>query len=509
MSRSRKQAAVYSTIVGLVNSVITIILTFVLRTILLKCFSTEYVGLYTVLTQTIGILVGFDAGLSSSIMIRIHKPIAENDIEKIRYTYFLVRVIYYVRSALVLGFGTIIGLIMPRIIVTNIDVGDIYIYYFAYLMLNAVSYLFIFDYFMLETVQKRYIASIAVGITNVVVSILNILSIIYIRSYGLYIVLTALNSIVGYFICSRVFRRMYPTYLYKYKVDASLLLEFKELFGMAIHTLSNTVVKHSETIIISAVVSLVSTGLYSNYHMIITALNTLVVQLTSSVKDPLRNIAVTSSFKKAMEYVKKVVFLYGMVMGIMCITFCATADVFVTVFWGKENVFTSEYTVYLMACSAFLLVIANPIVDYYYCKEMYIIDRYSPIIEIILNIIISLFLGKLCGLDGIIMGTIITYAYRIIHRTSVLCKEEDKNQMKELLVLYVKLLTTVICFSVIFTKLVKLLLNNYTIFSFILSAGIVCCISLLFIWVIYGRTSEFLYYKAYFIDILDNKIRRK
>jgi O-antigen/teichoic acid export membrane protein len=124
MKMGRKKTTIISTFVGIISSLVGIMLTFVLRTYLLKCFNNEYVGLYTLLTQTVGILVGIDGGLSSSVLIKIHKPIAENNIEEIRRNYYLVRVIFYFRSILVLFVGSIIGFLIPRMTETIIDINE-------------------------------------------------------------------------------------------------------------------------------------------------------------------------------------------------------------------------------------------------------------------------------------------------------------------------------------------------------------------------------------------------
>ena len=509
MRIGRKKAAIISTVVGLFSSLIGLVLTFVLRTYLLKCFNNEYVGLYALLSQTVGILVGIDGGLSSSILIKIHKPIADNNIEEIRKKYYLVRVIYYFRAILVLAIGSIIGFFIPQMINTSFDLSFMYVCYYTYLILNALSYCFIFDYFMLETVQRRFVATVIVCLTNIVFSVLNILSMIIFKNYLLYLAFTVLNVVVAYFVCSIVFRHMYKDFYKRYKLDRGFLSEFKELFGMAFHTLSNTVIKHSDTIIMSTVLDLTTTGLYSNYHIIINGVNTLAQQLSLSVKDPLRNISVSATNEVAEKSVKRMTFLFCIVMGSMCITFCSLADVFVTIFWGIENVFDGYFTVVLMAICAMILLISNPLVDYYYCKELYKVDKISPLFEVLLNILVSVLLGIVIGIDGIIVGTIVTYLFRIVYRSFAIKKQIKLNSFLTINLMIITFTVVVGILSFLGKDLVSLLMNNYTITNFVLYGIVILSLSFIILFSCSAWTKESKYFRNYVHELFAKKHKKR
>ena len=133
---SRKKASLISIIMGLINSAITICLTFLIRTVVLREFGVEYVGLYSLLSQTVGILAGVDGGVSSALFIRMHKPIADDNIEEIHNSYFLIRVVYHVRGVLVFVIGMVVAFFLPQIANTSIDMSLVLSCYFVFLILN-------------------------------------------------------------------------------------------------------------------------------------------------------------------------------------------------------------------------------------------------------------------------------------------------------------------------------------------------------------------------------------
>lgn len=510
MSRvaSRKTASLMSSLVGLINSGITICLTFLMRTVVLKEFGVEYVGLYSLLSQTVGILAGVDGGVSSALFIRMHKPIAEDNLGEIQKYYFLIRIVYRVRGILVFAIGMVVALFIPRIANTSIEMTIVISCYIAFLLLNALSYCFNYDYFMLETVQKRYIASAIVCVVNVVVSVINIFLVYQTHNYFLYIIITSLNQVISYSICKLVFRNIKKQYYKKLRFERKYFKDIIDLLGMSLHTFSNILITNSDTIMMSMLLTLVVTGFYSNYYLILTGVNTLAMQITLSIKDPFRNLVMTSSDKVAYLNIKRIVFLYVIIAGTMGATYSAMADFFVKIFWGNENIISNQLTVYLLAFSFFINIISSPIVDYYYCKEYYRKDRISPLIEIVINIVLSVVLAKLIGLNGIIIGTIVTYLYRLAHRSKVVYGSYSNLYFKEMLFLLIKGISVYILITILLRHVVQMLAHYQNIIWFLIWAFAIAIISFSMQYLVFRKENEMAYYKSFFMEIVYKIIKR-
>lgn len=505
---SRKTASLISTIMGLINSAISIFLTFLIRTVVLKEFGVEYVGLYSLLSQTIGILAGVDGGISSALFIRMHKPIASNNIDEIQNSYYLIRVVYSVRGILVFTIGTIVAFFLPIIANTSIDLTVVYCCYFAFLVLNAISYFFIYDFFMLETIQKRYIASAVVCVVNIFITAINLVCVYKYHSYLTYIIITSLNQVIAYSICRIIFRSIKKDYYKRLRFKKGYFKEILSLLGMSLHTFSNILITNSDTIMMSALLSLAVTGFYANYHLILTGVTTFATQLTLSIKDPFRNLALTSSEENSFINIKRIVLLYSVVIGAMGITFSAMADFFVGIFWGMENIINSSFTVYLLAISFYINILSGPIVDYYYCKEYYRKDKISPIIEIFLNIATSILLARIIGLNGIIVGTILTYLYRFIHRSRIVYGSFCNSAFVEIFSFVLKSLLIYVVLSLGFRFFISTLGTNRNIYTFIVFAIMIFCLSLFIMYCLFKKQKEMRYFESYFTH-LSKKILEK
>ena len=277
---------------------------------------------------------------------------------------------------------------------------------------------------------------------------------------------------------------------------------------MAFHTFSNILITNSDTIIMSSLLSLVVTGYYANYYLIITGVNTFAMQLTLSIKDPFRNLAMTSSDEIAQINIKRIVFLYAIVVGAMGITYSAMADFFVRIFWGSENIIADQFTVYLLAISFYLNILSTPIVDYYYCKEYYRKDKISPVIEIIVNILLSIVLAKLIGLNGIIIGTIVTYLYRFFHRSKIIYGKILNKNMRELLVIFIKSIVIYIIMSFGSRLVIREFVSNVSMFYFLIWAVIVFGFSLIVLCCFFVKEKEMKYYRTYFLEIMRKILKR-
>ena len=131
---------------GLIQKVLTLIVPFINRTVIIKVLGMEYLGLNSLFTSVLSILSLAELGISSAIISAMYKPIAENDTELV-----CALMNYFKKAYRVIGlFVTVVGLgIMPFL--SKVVKGDvppdvnIYILYIIYLSNNAISY-YLFAY---------------------------------------------------------------------------------------------------------------------------------------------------------------------------------------------------------------------------------------------------------------------------------------------------------------------------------------------------------------------------
>ena len=117
---SRRKNGVRNIYWGLLNKLITVIFPFILRTILIKKLGTEYLGLSNLFTSILQVLSLSELGLGSAMVFDLYKPIAENDVKRIRTLQQAYRVIHKIIGLFILSAGLIILPFIKHLIHGNI-----------------------------------------------------------------------------------------------------------------------------------------------------------------------------------------------------------------------------------------------------------------------------------------------------------------------------------------------------------------------------------------------------
>ena len=103
-------------ITGVISKIVSLILPFVARTVILYALGSAYLGVGTLFTSVLSFLSLAELGFSSAITFAMYKPIAEHDTEKICALLNYYRKLYRIIGCVVLAIGLSIMPIIPLLI---------------------------------------------------------------------------------------------------------------------------------------------------------------------------------------------------------------------------------------------------------------------------------------------------------------------------------------------------------------------------------------------------------
>ena len=128
---------------AMMAQVVTIILSFVTRTCLVRILGIEAVSLNGLFTQVIAAISLAEMGAGTAIVYNLYKPLAEGDHEKVSQLMNLFRTAYWIIGAATLVIGILLIPWLPYLVtdVTS-DISYIRIVYLMFIFQSAVSYLF-------------------------------------------------------------------------------------------------------------------------------------------------------------------------------------------------------------------------------------------------------------------------------------------------------------------------------------------------------------------------------
>lgn len=410
MKSERKKSSFKNMITAVSSNVLTIIVGLVAQAVFIKILGSEYLGLNGLFSNVISMLGIVELGMGSAIIYNMYKPIAENDHEKIKSLMQFYKKSYRIITLII----SIIGIMIIPFIKYIVDIESItvdinvYLVYILFLLETICSYILSYKRSMLYADQKEYITNIIHMGYTVLVNTMQLTFLYFTHDYYLYLIIKVMMRLVENIVISSYVNRRYSYLLDNNvtKLDSKTEKDiFQKIRALFFHKIGTFIVSGTDNIIISKYLGLVTVGLYSNYYMIINAVQTVINHIIQATRASVGNLLVTESKTKQFDVFNKIRFVNFWISCFSSICIFVIMDSFITIWIGYKFVLPTK--VLLVLVINFFIVSSRS--TYGAFKEaagIFYEDRFVPIIESLLNIVLSIIFVKKFGLMGVFMGTI-------------------------------------------------------------------------------------------------------
>ena len=159
MATSRTKNSIRNSTTSTITQILTVLMDFVVKTIFIDVLGKEYLGINGVFSIIIILLSLAYLGIGMAIPYSLYKPLADNDTKKVKSLMKYYSKIYSGIGFIVLLIGLSITPFLPLIIKDMPDIPHIYLIYMMFVTHSALSYLFVYKRFLIESDQKGYIVS--------------------------------------------------------------------------------------------------------------------------------------------------------------------------------------------------------------------------------------------------------------------------------------------------------------------------------------------------------------
>ena len=189
---------------GVINKLITLVLPFLTRTVMIRTLGAEYLGLNSLFSSILQVLNLTELGFSSAIVYSMYRPIAENDKDSICALLNAFRKIYKIIGVAILAAGLSLLPFLPHLIHGSAPKDiNIYYVYLVYLSNTAISYLlYAYKTALPNAFQRVDVISNITSITLGGMYILQIVILIGIKQYYPYIIILPICTVVNNIITS-------------------------------------------------------------------------------------------------------------------------------------------------------------------------------------------------------------------------------------------------------------------------------------------------------------------
>ncbi len=495
--RSRTENSIINSAMSIVTQVLTVVLNFAVKTVFIKMLNDEYLGVNGLFTNIITMLSLADLGIGIAIPYSLYKPLAKKDEHKINVLMNFYKKVYTIIGIAVLLIGLsltpFLGLIIKDI---PKNVPHLSLIYILFVIHSASSYFFVYKKFLIDSDQKGYITSRIIFTFSTLLSIIQIILLVTTKNYILFLLSSIILVIIQNIYISSKANKLYP--FIKNKTDEKLEKEDmegikKNVSSLFIYKVGTVIMNGTDNIIISKFIGLIIVGFYSNYVLIINSITTVLNQIFNAITSSIGNLVVTTNKKRSKEVYDNLNFANFWLYALFGVCIIVLINPFINIWIGKKYVMGFSI-VFLLVLNFYVLGMQSVTNSFRNAYGLFWIAKYRPIIMVIINIVISVVLVQFIGIEGVLIGTLIS---RLVTTAwldpYIVHKYGFEISPKSYYIDYLKYLVIFIAISIIFNYFVSMITIN-NIFILILIAILVVISVNVILVLLFFKTSEFNYF---------------
>lgn len=413
MGSSRTSKALKNSAVALCFYFLNIVLQFISRKVFISHLGTDLLGLNTTIVSIMNFLNIAEMGISSAIAYSLYKPLANQDTNTVCDIVSLQGFMYRKVAWVISGVSVLLLFIFP-LYFNDIPFSILYAYAtFIVLLFSAlVSYIYNYKQVVLDANQESYKILYSFKGTQLVKILIQILFIVsFDNGYVWWLIIEFLFAIISALCLGFTVKKSAPWLRtsisagkeaqFKYPV---IKVKIKQIF---FHKISKVILRELSPIIIYSVASLTTVAIYGNYMLIVSGLTGLVFALFNGIAASVGNLVATSEKENVIN-----VFREFFSSRFLLLSSCAFAIICFSkdfmIIWLKDGSLIFEnHTVILLSC-IFFLSSTRLLIDTFLESLGMFQDIWAAIVEALLNIFLSYILGRLYGIDGVLIGVLIS-----------------------------------------------------------------------------------------------------
>lgn len=399
-----------NTIVSIIMSVISVLVTFISQDIFLKILGEEYLGLNGLFGNILSVLAIAELGFGTAIIYNMYAPLAHKDNETLKSLMKFYKKVYTIIASIVFIIGIAIIPFLGILIGETTIEANIPFFYLLYLFDSVASYLLSYKRSILYASEQNSYVNIVHIVYLILVNATQIAILLTAKNYIAYLIIKIIFRILENIVISVIANKKFP--FIKEKNVMPLPTEIKgniskNVHGLLYHKICATVINSSNVMIISSFLGISTLGYYTNYMTLITGVNILITQIFNTLTASVGNLLLENDKEKSYNIFKSIKLLNFWIYSFAAIGLVSLAEPFITLWIGEEYILTFS----LLLVLSIDLYFSGMKKSYSLFKDaagIFYEDRFIAIIEPILNVVLSIGLLKIMGINGVVLGTILS-----------------------------------------------------------------------------------------------------
>ncbi len=482
---------------GYIGNISSTVLGFVLRTVFIMKLDSTLLGVNGLYTGVLSMLSMAELGIGTALNYSLYAPMARKDYEKLKSYMLLYKKSYRIIGVVVAAIGLALVPFLKYFIKSpgNYGMQELTVYYLIFLFNTVSTYFVSYKYSLANAEQKNYIHTNVLTLTKLTTTILQLLVLILTSNFLFYLLAAALVELVQKVYASRYLDRRYP-YLKEKDVKPLSKEETDEIVektkALICLKVGDVARLQTDSIIISSFIKVALVGIVDNYNMIINSLSNFVNIIFNSAISSFGNLIATESKQKQYEIFKVYRFAANWIYGLSAVGFYVLLSPLIELWLGQEWLLGNG-------------IIGLVILDYYFRADRIVManfktaagvfeqDRYLPLAQGAVNLIISIVLVQKMGLIGVYIGTVISGLMANIIKPFIVYRVCFDRSALDYFVDNLKYLAVMGIILIIILPISNRILQDVTILSFGVVGILIVLVYNIILLLCFGKTEEFRY----------------
>ena len=389
---------------------LTVLGLLVKRTLIQHC-GNDVNGLNALYLSIIGVLAVAELGIGSAITFCMYKPIVDGAMDEVAGLYRLFLKAYRIIGGIIFGAGLLLAPFIQNFAKDYAELNVNFSLTFLIMLISVVmSYMFSAKTSLINAYKNNYITTTISSCGMVLQYVLQITVLACTKSFQGYLLCRIVAIAVQWVITEIVTKRKYHAVLVHHspRIEPETRQKLsRSIRAMFMHNIGRVLVNTIDSLVISIFIGVVVLGKYSNYQTILSSVTHIIALVFSSLTSVLGHLYVQKKPEVVEKYCRVFHTLNFCIGTIFYLGFFAVADQLVELLFDRELVVAREIS-FVIALNGFVQFMRNSVLTFRNATGVFYNDRWKPLVEGVVNMVLSVLLVKSIGVIGVLVATIMT-----------------------------------------------------------------------------------------------------
>lgn len=486
-------------IFGYISNLVILLVNFIQRTVFIYVLGKTFSGVNETYTNVLSVLSLAELGIGTALNYSLYKPVAERDIGKIKAYMRFYKKAYLTIAGVIAVLGIAISPFLKYILKNpgNLTVKELTLYYYLFLFNTVISYFVAYKYSLSNAEQKNYIHTNITTLTKIAAATVQITVLLLFRNFLFYLLAQSVVEFLQKIFVTVYMDRQYP---YLRDKDVEKLTEEEtrvvatKTKALICHKIGDVARLQTDILVISSFVNVDTSAVVGNYVYIITYVGNFVNIIFDSVISGFGNVVATESKERQYLLFKVYRFFACWLFGFGAVGFFHLLTPFIGGVWLRDESWTLPWiTVTLLVTDFYLKGGRTVLLNFKIASGLFEQDRFLPLIQGAVNLVVSIALVLKIGVTGVYVGTLVSGILANLIRPGIIYRVCFEKKAGAYFRDSLKYIAVILAVGAVISPIRRIVMGEVTILTFALMVIIITLLYNLVFLAVFHRTEEFSY----------------